>query len=85
MGGDIYYSEKEGDSWSDPKPFATVNTKKFESSAFVTADGNTAYFSSNRYKKNDDLDIYYITKDEKGKYTQNTGKVMLDNIRLAHF
>lgn len=68
--GDIYYSEKNGDSWSDPKPFPNVNTKKFESSAFVTADGKTAYFSSNRYKKNDDLDIYYITKDENGKWSK---------------
>ena len=69
-GGDIYYCEKEGDKWSEPKPFANVNTKKFESSAFVTADGNTAYFSSNRYKKNDDLDIYYITKGTDGKWSK---------------
>jgi outer membrane protein OmpA-like peptidoglycan-associated protein len=62
-GGDIYYSERDGDKWSDPKPFANINSKKFESSAFVTADGNTAYFSTNRYKKNDDLDIYYIVKE----------------------
>ncbi len=69
-GGDIYYCEKEGDKWSEPKPFANINTKKFESSAFVTADGNTAYFSSNRYKKNDDLDIYYITKGSDGKWSK---------------
>jgi outer membrane protein OmpA-like peptidoglycan-associated protein len=69
-GGDIYYCEKEGDKWGDPKPFADINTKKFESSAFITADGNTAYFSSNRYKKNDDLDIYYITKGADGKWSK---------------
>ncbi len=69
-GGDIYYSEKEGNKWGDPKPFPNVNTKKFESSAFVTADGKIAYFSSNRYKKNDDLDIYYIVKDDNGKWSK---------------
>jgi outer membrane protein OmpA-like peptidoglycan-associated protein len=69
-GGDIYYSEKEGDKWGEPKPFPNMNTKKFESSAFVTADGNTAYFATNRYKKNDDLDIYYITKDKDGKWSK---------------
>jgi outer membrane protein OmpA-like peptidoglycan-associated protein len=70
MGGDIYFCEKEGDKWGDPKPFPNVNTKKFESSAFVTADGKTAYFSSNRYKKNDDLDLYYIVKGEDGKWSK---------------
>ncbi len=69
-GGDIYYCEKEGDKWTEPKPFANINTKKFESSAFVTADGNTAYFSTNRYKKNDDLDIYYITKGGDGNWSK---------------
>ena len=68
--GDIYYCEKDGDKWTTPKPFADINTKKFESSAFVTADGNTAYFSTNRYKKNDDLDIYYITKGSDGKWSK---------------
>jgi outer membrane protein OmpA-like peptidoglycan-associated protein len=67
-GGDIYYTEKEGDNWGEPKPYPNINTKKFESSAFVTGDGNTTYFATNRYKKNDDLDIYYITKGSDGKW-----------------
>ncbi|HWZ21276.1 MAG TPA: hypothetical protein VNW06_01410, partial [Cytophagaceae bacterium] len=31
--GDIYCCEKDGDHWTTPKPFANINTKKFESSA----------------------------------------------------
>ncbi|HVD98278.1 MAG TPA: OmpA family protein [Cytophagaceae bacterium] len=69
-GGDIYYCEKEGTSWSKPKSFPNINTKKFESSAFITADGKTVYFSTDRYKKNDDLDIYYIVKDDKGNWSK---------------
>ncbi len=69
-GGDIYCSEKDGDKWTEPKPFANINSKKFESSAFVTADGKTAYFSTNRYKKNDDLDIYYIVKEADGNWSK---------------
>jgi outer membrane protein OmpA-like peptidoglycan-associated protein/tetratricopeptide (TPR) repeat protein len=70
-GGDIYVSEKDGGKWGEPKPLAkNINTKKFESSAFVTNDGNTIYFSSNRYKKNDDLDIYYITKESNGDWSK---------------
>lgn len=68
--GDIYVTEKNGDKWSDPKPFSEINTKRYESSAFITADGNYIYFSSNKYKKNDDLDIYYLKKESNGKWSQ---------------
>jgi outer membrane protein OmpA-like peptidoglycan-associated protein len=69
-GGDIYMTEKNGDRWSDPKPFPEINTKKYESSAFLTQDGKRIYFSTNRYKKNDDLDIYYLEKMEDGSWSQ---------------
>lgn len=69
-GGDIYYTELQNGKWGEAKPFANLNTKKYESSAFITADGKTLYFATNRWKKGDDLDIYYVTKDENGNWSK---------------
>ncbi|MFN3404031.1 MAG: OmpA family protein [Cytophagaceae bacterium] len=69
-GGDIYYTEKEGDKWKDPQKFANINTRDFESDAFITADGKTAYFATNHYKKNGDLDIYYVSKNADGTWSK---------------
>lgn len=61
-GGDIYYVEKKEGIWQSPKKFPVINTRGFESDAFMTADGSTVYFATNRFKKLGDLDIYYVTK-----------------------
>jgi outer membrane protein OmpA-like peptidoglycan-associated protein len=69
-GGDIYYTEKNGSGWNDPKKFADINTQDFEADAFITADGNSAFFVTNHYKKKGDLDIYYMTKDAQGVWSK---------------
>jgi hypothetical protein len=49
--GDIYISNiKPTGEWSEPKPIDTknINSSYFESSASMTADGNTIYFVSER-------------------------------------
>jgi len=61
-GGDIYLTEKVNGEWQTPKRFANINTRDFESDAFITPDGNTVFYATNHYKKNADLDIYFITK-----------------------
>ncbi|MBI5218859.1 MAG: PD40 domain-containing protein [Bacteroidia bacterium] len=48
--GDIYISDKQPDgTWGKPNPLGkNINSTYFESSACVTADGNTLYFVSER-------------------------------------
>ncbi|WP_051313563.1 OmpA family protein [Sporocytophaga myxococcoides] len=67
-GGDIYYTERNGDKWGDLKPFAGINSRDFEADAFISADGKTAYFATNHYKRNGDLDIYYVKKNADGSW-----------------
>ncbi|HEY8401562.1 MAG TPA: OmpA family protein [Cytophagaceae bacterium] len=87
-GGDIYYSEKEGDQWKEPKQFPGINTRDYEADAFITADGKTLYFATNHYKKEGDLDIYYITKDDNGNWSKPKelkGKINTDEDEDAPF
>jgi outer membrane protein OmpA-like peptidoglycan-associated protein len=77
-GGDIYYTEKDGDKWKDPQKFADINTPDFEADAFISKDGKTAFFVTNHYKKKGDLDIYYVTKTDKGDWGKP--KELLGNI-----
>jgi outer membrane protein OmpA-like peptidoglycan-associated protein len=71
-GGDIYITEKDpgSDSWKEPQKFANINTPDFEADVFITADGKTAYFATNHYKKVGDLDIYYITRNDDGTWSE---------------
>ncbi|MBX9852625.1 MAG: OmpA family protein [Cytophagaceae bacterium] len=71
-GGDIFITEKEPgtNNWKEPQKFADINTSDFEADAFITADGKTAYFATNHYKKVGDLDIYYITKNDDGTWSE---------------
>lgn len=70
--GDIYVSKKsiKTGKWSEPKSFdkKTINTTFWESSACLTADGNTIYFLSERLGGEGESDIYTSTKVG-GKWT----------------
>lgn len=48
-GGDIYYSNLDGDKWDYPIALnSNINTKNWETHASITSDGNTLYFVSDR-------------------------------------
>lgn len=67
--GDIYYSEKKSEGWTDPKDLGNrVNSKYREPSISITHDGKTIYFSSDRTGGLGGLDIYKSTKNEKGEW-----------------
>jgi len=70
--GDIYISKKsiKTGKWSEPKSFdkKIINTTFWESSACLTADGNTIYFLSERLGGEGESDIYTATKVG-GKWT----------------
>jgi Tol biopolymer transport system component len=66
-GADIWYVERQGNSWSQPVNLgASINTEHNESSPFVTSDG-TLFFESNRNTDKNDLDIY-VSYLKKGIY-----------------
>ena len=68
--GDIYYSDRQPDnSWSKPQPLpGNTNSMYEEKSATLSRDQKTIYFSSNRPGGFGEIDIYKVTKDEKGNW-----------------
>ncbi|WP_375435843.1 OmpA family protein [uncultured Hymenobacter sp.] len=67
--GDIFYSEKSGGDWTAPKKLnQNVNSKAFESDAFITPDGLAIYFSTGKYSEDGSLDIYYSTRQAGGDW-----------------
>ncbi|MBI5219430.1 MAG: OmpA family protein [Bacteroidia bacterium] len=62
-GGDIYYSDKTANGWSEQKKFPSpVNTEYWEGDAMLTGDGKAIIFTSNRpggFNKNVQQDLYH--------------------------
>ena len=75
---DIYFSEKINNSWSIPinigKP---INTNHWESTPYLSADGRTLYFSSNRPGGYGNMDIWKSSLKHDGKWDE---PVSLGNI-----
>ncbi|RME93122.1 MAG: hypothetical protein D6767_01695 [Candidatus Hydrogenedentota bacterium] len=68
---DLYESTKQGDKWSKPKNIQILNTKYFDGLPFLSPDGRTLFFSTNRHRKSvtdQDLDIWYSKRDTKGNW-----------------
>ncbi len=83
--GDIYVSKmnKRG-KWGSPKPISkskNINSTYFESSASITADGNTLFFVSDRPGGEGLADIYMAKRERKdwGKPV-NLGKTINTNL-----
>jgi outer membrane protein OmpA-like peptidoglycan-associated protein/tetratricopeptide (TPR) repeat protein len=67
--GDIFYSEKGGTDWTEPKKLNNnINSKAFESDAYITPDGLTIYFSTSKFSDQNTLDIYYATRQAGGDW-----------------
>ncbi len=69
-GKDLWMTQKnENGIWSEPVNLGTgINTAKDEMSPFIHPDNKTLYFSSNGHLGMGGLDIFYIRKDENGKW-----------------
>lgn len=60
-GGDLFVSKKGNDGqWNDAVslPKGIINTRHYESHGFITEDGKSLFFASNRGNVRSDLDIY---------------------------
>ncbi len=67
--GDLFETHLDGDKWEKPVRIGGgVNTKYHESSVSLSYDGKILYFVSDRPGGIGDRDIYYCTKDVKGKW-----------------
>ncbi len=67
--GNIYYIEKQGDKWTKPEPFKEINSIYREPDACMNDAGDIVYFISDKSDGYGGLDIYKITKDGKGKWS----------------
>lgn len=69
-GGDLYLTRYDGRDWVAPVILSSeINTEEgWESSATLTADGNTLYFSSNRPGGAGKKDLYCVKKLPNGKW-----------------
>ncbi len=70
-GGDIYYSNYEGDRWSRAQPFLPeiINTEHRETTLAFSPEGKTLYFISDRPDGIGGRDIYYCEKQQNGRWT----------------
>jgi outer membrane protein OmpA-like peptidoglycan-associated protein len=65
--GDIFVTDKSGGDWTAPKALdGNINSKAFESDAFITPDGLTIYFSTGKYSEDGTLDLYTATRTSTG-------------------
>jgi outer membrane protein OmpA-like peptidoglycan-associated protein len=75
---DIYWSKRDGTSWSEPKNCgAKVNTRYWESQPSMAADGKTLYFTSNRPGGEGGMDIWTTEMTPEGVFSEpvNFGEV----------
>jgi outer membrane protein OmpA-like peptidoglycan-associated protein len=65
--GDIFVTDKSGGDWTAPKALdGNINSKAFESDAFITPDGLTIYFSTGKFSEDGTLDLYTSTRTSTG-------------------
>ncbi|QCR23303.1 OmpA family protein [Pontibacter sp. SGAir0037] len=68
--GDILFSERGATGqWGLPQSVGSnINTRDFESDAYITKDGKRLFYSTNHYSKNRDLDIYVSERQPDGEW-----------------
>lgn len=65
----IFFSTNTNGKWSKPIPFALNNKDYSVGQPCLTSDGNTMYFSSDMPGGYGGIDIYKVTKNEKGEWS----------------
>ncbi len=67
--GNIFVTQRNGNSWGEPEPLPEpINSKDKETAACYSPDGNTIYFVSDRNGGIGGKDIYKSTKDKDGNW-----------------
>ncbi len=77
--GNLYYSVRKDSTWTRIKSVGKpINTIYWQSHGFITPDGKTMYFASNKPGGEGALDIWVSEKSEDGKWSEpvNCGNVI---------
>jgi outer membrane protein OmpA-like peptidoglycan-associated protein len=77
--GNLYFSRRKGTTWTKMKSLGkSINSIFWESYGFITPDGKTIYFTSNRPGGEGELDIWISEKAGDGSWMNplNCGKVI---------
>jgi outer membrane protein OmpA-like peptidoglycan-associated protein/tetratricopeptide (TPR) repeat protein len=77
--GNLYYSQRKDTIWTKIKSVGKpINTIYWQSHGFITPDGKTMYFASNKPGGEGELDIWYSEKKSSGKWSEpvNCGNVI---------
>lgn len=68
---DLYYSERIGKRWTEPKNMGqTVNSSSWDSQPTIASDGRTLFFVSNRRGGKGKNDIWYTYRKDNDKWTK---------------
>lgn len=67
---DLFVSKLERGEWSEPERLAISDEDAWDSSPFLSADGQTLYFSSNREGGQGSNDIWYSVLSEDGAWVE---------------
>jgi hypothetical protein len=64
--GDLWVATREStfDLWSTPVNLASINTAFIEQNAYLSSDGKTLFFSSDRLGGSGGLDLYMTTREK---------------------
>ncbi len=69
--GNLYEIDRIGNDWSTPSYLGKdINSNYLESTASITPDGKAIFFASNRPGGYGGMDIYKVTKDDKGNWSE---------------
>jgi outer membrane protein OmpA-like peptidoglycan-associated protein/tetratricopeptide (TPR) repeat protein len=77
--GNLYYSQRKDSTWTKIKNLGrNINTIYWESHGFITPDGKTIYFASNRPGGEGELDIWISEKSDDGTWNKsvNCGNII---------
>jgi outer membrane protein OmpA-like peptidoglycan-associated protein len=77
--GNLYYSQRRDSVWTKIKSVGKpINSIYWQAHGFITPDGKTMYFSSNKPGGEGGLDIWYSEKNANGKWGEpvNCGNVI---------
>ncbi|MFO7615558.1 MAG: OmpA family protein [Bacteroidales bacterium] len=86
---DLYYSDKQGDEWSEPRNMgADINSDHWDAQPSISPDGNTLYFASNRKGGVGSADIWKTERTADGGWGKpvNLGRpVNTAEVEMAPF
>jgi len=64
----LFYTRFRNGAWTNPRPIAICDPEAWDSTPFLSPDGNTLYFSSNRAGGYGESDLYVAKLNRRGRW-----------------